>query len=410
MFLLRRNKPWAWAGWLDDFNRPTENPIRQPWGQWGNNSPGVLNIAHELQLPPASGTNLGGVSYEHQPFTAHYGMEFNVWWPVIGAGESALSLFIMQNWAKVGVNWNNTLGVRLFHQPVGSGDTIRIQQWATLTSFSNDVAVGTSPVAFNGNDLTLRVWVDDDRFIRVWMNDILTAWGTLLPAYSTSPLRRGMNFMNQAAVPAYFRWIKIYDRPSSFPSDSHWVEQFSDDFDRANGAVGNGWTVHDAAGQIVTNSYATTGTTAGSRAIIRDGSNATGRVRIEATVGGATAPNNSADASLILCANAAGTEGLAATVYASGLFIGRFSGSLTSPSFNFMTSQTVGVTLTSGDVVAFSVYDGVGWLEVNGVRRLYYQDINVVVPASNTWFGLMVERANSANSHSWNDVRFFNGL
>jgi hypothetical protein len=410
MFLLRQNKPWAWAGWLDDFNRFPEDPIRQPWGQWGTNSPGKLNALNELELPPASGTNLGGVSYEFQPFTPNYGIEFNVWWPVIGAGESALSLFIMEHWARVGVNWNNTLGVRLFHQPVGSGDTIRIQQWANLNSLSNDVSVGSSPVAFNGNDLTLRVWVDDDRFIRAWMNDVLVAWGTLLPQYDTSLLRRGVNLMNQAAVPAYFRWVKVYDRPSSFPTSGHWVQNFSDDFNRTNGAPGNGWTVLGSAGQIVNNSYSTTGTDDGGRAIIRDGSNSTGRVRVEATVGGNIGPSTSADSALILCSNSDGTQGLAANIFGNQLVLSRWSGSVTGPTWTVLTSQSVGVTVASGDVVAFSIYNGVGWLELNGVRRLYFHDINSVVPITNTWFGLRVERISFSNSNSWNDVRFFAGL
>lgn len=411
MFLLRRSRPWVWAGWVDNFARSPETPIRQPWARWGSGPLASINSIEEMELPPVSGTTLGGVSYEYQPFTPNYGMEYEVWWPVIGLGESALSLFIMQNWARVGIDWTNTLGVRLFHQPAGSGDTIRIQQWDDLDSFSDDVAVAGSPVAFNGNTITIKVWVDEDQFVRVWCNNTLVAAGNLEDDFKTSWQRRGMNFMNQSAVSAWFRWIAIYDRGSSFPAFNRWSSIFYDDFGRADGAVGNGWTQIGSNAALRSGTWATINTTDGSRGLLRDTGITSGKVRIEGTVGGFINPNATADSGLVLCSNSAGTQGLCANIFSNKLYIARYSSALSNnpPSFTDYSDKTTGVTVANGDKVAFCVYDGNAHVEINGVKRLFATNIHSVVPATNSYAGLRVERDSSNNSLSWNDVHIYSG-
>ncbi|MGN2634639.1 hypothetical protein ACTD5D_39700 [Nocardia takedensis] len=409
--LLKRHPARVRAGWFEDFDRAPENPIRQPWKKWGTVGDATLNALGEMELPPVSGTNLGGYSYEFQAYDKHYGMEYEVWWPVIGAGESALSLFIMPNWAKSGTDWNNTLGIRLFHQPVGSGDTVRIQQWGGLLTTSTDVAVGDSPVAFNGNTLRLQVAVDDEKFVRAYLNDSLVCSGTLAAAFATVEGRRGMNFMNQSAVRAYFRNTRIVDRTALFPAAPAWNEIFVDDFNRANNAtIGNGWTKIGNNAGIVSNSFATTGTTDGSRAVLRDTANTSGRARIEGVVGGAIGPNTNADSSLILCGNAAGTVGLAANIFADEVYISRYSTILSGnpPTFTNLAGRTTGIDIAAGDVIAFCVWDGAAWIEHNGARILYALGVNAVVPATNTWSGGRVERTSFANSHSWNSLRILN--
>ncbi|WP_280393254.1 hypothetical protein [Nocardia wallacei] len=411
--LLKRGLKRARGGWFfNQGDRPAQNPVRQPWKQWGSNSPGFINASGELELPPASGTNLGGVSYEFMPFTSNYGLEFDVVWPVIGAGESALSLFIMASWARVAVDWDDTLGVRLFHQPVGSGDTVRIQQWNDLTSLSGDAAVGNSPVAYDsGALLSLRVLVDDDRFVRAYLNNTRVAAGTLAPQFFTSAGRRGMNLMNQAAVNARFRRARLYDRTGLIPAALAWSQIFADTFDRANGAAGNGWTTDGTGVGITGNSWGmNTGSPSdGSRGLTRPTGITNGRQRVEATIGGQHGISSSQDSSIILCCNTTRTAGLAANVFSNKAYLSRWTGSLTSPTFTDLVTPREDITLSNGDALAANLYDGTMWLEHNGSRILYADNANAVVPASNDVVGLRVERATFVNSNSWNDIRILAG-
>ncbi|WP_280412522.1 hypothetical protein [Nocardia asiatica] len=410
MFLLRRNLPLAYQGYYDGFQRLPESPVKQPWGMWGTMSSNAsLDASHQLLLPSAPAGEAGGVSFEFQPFTPCYGLEYEVQWPVFGLGDQFLQLFIMPNWAIVGPNFTNTLGVRLMHQPVGTGDTVRIQQWANLNSLSSDVATASSPVPLDGSvPLHLKVWVEDDSYVVVWVNDTIACAGLLSTAYRTGARRRGMNLMQFSTTTARYQWADVYDRKPSCPGDEHWSPTFSDDFNRANGAVGNGWTQSGTDAAIVSNSWATTGTTDGSRAITRDSGITSGRQRITAIVGGAIGPNNTADSSIYLRMNSAGTQAIACNVYGNQIVLALMGGTLTSPTFtNFATT---GLTVSSGDKITFSVWDDWAWVEVNDSRKAYGVNISAYTATSNPNMGLRVCRKSSNNSLSWDSVNFYSGI
>ncbi|MGY4103405.1 hypothetical protein ACW2Q0_28160 [Nocardia sp. R16R-3T] len=386
----------------------------------GDGTTADINSLHELHVPSNYFTvDGGGESYEFMPFTSSSGLDLRIWNPVTGVAAQAFSVYMTNSWAEIGAAFINCVGIRFMHAPAtygGSGNAIQICEFANPFSFSNARATFLSPIDFNGTYLRIKIWVDDDQFIRVWMNDTYLGSGLISDGFKLGPGRRCVRFLNSClndvwisnanggeSAPALYH----YDRPTSFPASTvYGTSVFYDDFNRANGAVGNGWTVLGSAGQIVSNSYATTGGTDGSRAIIRNTGITNGRQRVEAVVGGALGPNNSADSSLLLCGNSAGTQGLACNVFGNAAYISRYSSSLSgsSPTFTDFASRT-DLTINNGDTLAFNVYDGAAWLEQNGTRRLYAVNVNDVVPASNSWGGLRVERAPFNDSLSWNDCR-----
>lgn len=409
-FLLRRNLPLARAGFYDDFARAVENPVQHPWVHLGDGAAADINSSQELRLRgnflTADG---GGESYEFMPFTPNFGLEMEIWNPVTGAAAQGFSAFFTNTWADIGALFLDVVGVRLLHAPAAGGDTVQIAEYANVYTFSNARAQFTSPVTFNGTTLTLKIWVDDDQFIRVWLNGTYLGAAMVSAAFRLGPGRRCLRFLNTCTNDVWLRWLFHYDRPSDFVDSSRFNSLLiTDNFNRANGAVGNGWTVLGSAGQIVSNSYSTTSGTDGSRAIIRDTGITTGRQRVEAVVGGALGPNNSADSGLVLCSNSAGTQGLVANVFGNAAYISRFSSVLTGnpPTFVDLSSQT-GLSISNGDVLAFSVYDGVAWLEQNGNRILYAVDVHAVVPATNQYAGLRVERTLFNDSMAWNSVSLY---
>lgn len=406
MFVLKRSPPWVWAGWTDDFNRPVENPIRQPWGHFGDGSPAELNNLQEMRIPSNySSTTGGGESYEFQPFTPNFGMEWEMWWPVEGAVAQYLNMCIMENWSKVGPSFDNSVMVRFRHAPAVTADDVRIMEFDGLMSAGHELAGAHSPVPFFGNTITVKVLVDADSLCRVYINGQIICQALITPGHRPRPGRRGMNFFNNALADCWVRWIKIYDRPSIIPNPDQWISQFYDDFNRANGPVFNGWTEMGVEGQLVSGSYSMTGGANGSCAIIRDTGVTTGRQRVEAIAGGANGVNSDRDSSLVLRCNAAGTEGLALNFFSGHAYLARFSTSLNGGSVTFHDFVDTGVTVNNGDLLAFSAIGDTAWGEINGNIVIIAGNVSAVVPETNSYAGLRVER-DGAYSHSWNDFRF----
>ncbi|MCM6778017.1 hypothetical protein NDR87_31020 [Nocardia sp. CDC159] len=413
-FLLRRNLPLAWAGWLDDFKRPPENPVKRPWVHLGDGTTADINALEELHIPSNyASNNAGGESYEFQPFTPNSGFEMEFWWPVEGLAAQGFGLYFTDTWARVGATFANAVGVRLWHRAEGlGGEEVYFVEYPSIFESGTFLGVFQSPVPFFGNTLTLRVWFDDDRWMRAWLNGNFIGARTIEPTFRLGPGRRCIRTSNTALCDAWVRWVDHYDRPSSIPSAQVWSSVFYDDFNRANGDPGNGWTQIGTNASIQNNSWSTTGTTDGSRGLIRDTGIASGKIRIEATVGGNTGINNTADSGLVLCSNSAGTQGLCANIFGNRVFLSRFSTALSSnpPTFTDFDAMQSGIAIGNGDLLAFSVYNGNAWLEVNGERVLYATGIHSVVPATNSYAGLRVERASSNNSNAWNDVRIYSGV
>jgi hypothetical protein len=412
-FLIRRNLPLAWAGWYDSFDRAIENPVKQPWVHLGDGGTADINNLQELHIPQNFGTvNGGGESYAFQPFTPHWGLEFEIWFPVEGLAAQAFSTYFTNSWTKIGATFLNCVGVRLMHAPVAGGDTIQVSEFNDVMSLNSAKASWSSPVGYNGGYLNVMIWIENDEWMRVWLNGTYVGSCMISPSFKLGPGRRCVRFLNTALCDVWMRWIDHYDRMSSIPSVNVWTSVLYDDFNRANGTIGNGWTQIGTNSAIQSNSWAVTGTSDGYRGLIRDTSLTGGKVRVQATVGGNNAPSSATTSALVLCSNAAGTQGLCANIASNQVYISRFSSALSSnpPTFTVFDQLSSGVSVASGDVLAFSVYNGIAWLEKNGTPILYTGNAHGVVPATNSYAGLGVSRSSSNISNSWNDVRIYSGV
>ncbi|MEV0080897.1 hypothetical protein AB0H58_31180 [Nocardia neocaledoniensis] len=406
-FLLRRNLPRAWAGFRDTFDRPPQNPLLPPWKHLGGGE-SFINSLEELVCTQQIVNEDGrGPSYTYMPFTDCWGFETEVWYPVEGVDNQIFCMGFTNTWVDVEATFQNVFGVWLYHD-LGGADLVQTGEVPTMWSPIQNRRSWPSPVgAFFGKTLTVRVWVEADEWARVWLNGIYVGSSLISPSYRLGPGRRCMRFMNRSYCNAYVRWVHHYDRTPSVPTDEVWSSVFFDNFNRGNGAVGNGWSSIGSRGSITANSWGRTpgdGTDA-SVAIQRDTAHTTGRIRIEATAGGNFPVRTDRSSGLILCGNTAGTAGLIANVYGDHVYIQRYTSSLSNNLPSYVTLNDGPVDVFSGDKIAFCLYDGVAWVEKNGERVAYAGDVHSDVPATNTWAGLRAERKDFNESHSWNDVR-----
>ena len=140
MFLLRRNVPRAWAGWRDTFNRANESPIQKPWGVWGTQPCTAQIESNVLRFGSGSAwTNFGGWSYEHQPFTENWGVQFQMACTKSGAVAEKIDIPLTSPWSKVGPSFNNILSVAIQYRT--SGVNCRVM----VLGYANATAVGTMP-------------------------------------------------------------------------------------------------------------------------------------------------------------------------------------------------------------------------------------------------------------------------
>lgn len=410
-FLLKRSPDLAWAGFLDSFDRPPESPAARPWVHLGDGTQADINPLYELHIPSNYNTaNGGGPSYEFQPFTASWGFDATFWYPVNGVASQGFSFFITDSWARVGAKFQNVIGVRLIHQtPAAGGDILQIGQLATPVSAVTNRGQWASPVTFDGTTLSLRVWVDDDQFVRVWLNGTFVGFAVVTPDYRTGPDRRCIRILNSALCDVWLRDLFAYDRRPDAPLDAAWSSTFYDSFDRANGPVANGWTEigSNSAARIVGNSWAINGTADGTRGILRDSGITTGAQRIEGTIGGANPPDGTRSAALVVRGNQAGTTGLCVNVFAGALYLAKFTTSLASTPAMTDYAAITNYTVAAGDHVILSTRDGWAWVEVNDRVVLAVPDIDSKVPAAQSWCGAKVERKQFFNSGSWNDLRIY---
>lgn len=405
-FLVRRNKK-VLAGWFDTFNRPAENPIKPPWVHLGDGSPATLTGTGSMIIPQNfATTNGGGESYEFQPFTPNSGLDIEFYNPVTGLLGQAFSIYLTDSWAVIGAAFLNCVGIRLIHNPVLGGESIQLNEFANVFATSVPKETFASPVTFNGTLLTLRIWVDDDQLLRLWLNGVYLGSGLISSGYKLGFRRRCVRFLNTNLNGVEIRQIYHYDRPQDLRiGTARWQSLFYDDYNTTSGPVGNGWTVFGAAGQIVGNSYSTTGTTDGGRAILRNTGVTNGRIRVEGVAGGNKPMVAGADSGLLLCCNAAGTQGLSANFTSGGVRIERFSSVLTGNPPTFVTLKNSALSIPTGASLAFCADNGNAWAEVNNEIVCYTDIANTVVPITNPWAGQRVERQSWTDSNSWNDCR-----
>lgn len=405
-FLIRRNPPWAWAGWIDSFNRPVENPIRQPWAHFGDGIAADLNDLQEMRVPGHFLSTIGGgESYEFQPFTPNFTMEWEMWWPVSGLAAQYFNLAVMENWSKVGPSFANSFMIRLVHAPSGVGIQVHVTEFDGLLTLGA-IRSSSNHAGFAGVVLHCKVMVDADSLVRVYINDNLYGQAIISSGHRPRPGKRGLNFFNNSLADAWIRWVRVYDRPSLIVPADQWTSLFYDGFNLPeNSEPASGWIKIGDGGLLLSGSYTTTSTSNSGLAILRDTSVTTGRQRIEATVGGAIGPSTTAYSSLLLRGNAEGTQGIMCGVFGNQIALGRYSDTLAGNPTTVLTWVATGATVTNGDVIAFSAVGGTAWAEVNGSLVAIAGHVADVVPETNSHMGLRVERRSDVNSHSWNDVR-----
>lgn len=409
-FLLRRNLPLAFAEWHDDFSTYAVGPIVQPWVHLGDGTPADINSLGQLHIPQNYLTvNAGGESYEFEPFTPAWGIEMEFLFPVTGIASQTFSMYLTDSWAKIGGTFQNCVGIRMIHAPVAGGDLVQVIEFADALSVNGSLAQWSSPVIFNGNTLRLTVWVDDDQWIRCWLNG--TYLGSVLitdATYKFGDTRRCVRFLDAALCDVVITEIDHYDRPPDFPSLNSWTDQiFADDFARADGAVGNGWTQYGTDAQLTSGVWVHTGGTDDSCAIVRDTGIASNPVRITGTI---RSPNGTADCSLLLLVDPSGPAALGANVYNNKVYLSVLSGSLTSPTWHDLGSRTTGVSVATGDQIGLGVYGNAAFLEVNGERVAYAIDIGSAISLANAGAGARVSHRSFNTSGGWDDIRIYSGV
>jgi hypothetical protein len=324
-------------------SRPDENPIQKPWRRTNSNR-SVWLQGNELRIADYSETilQLGGVSYERMAFTQNWGAEFDLNIDGNIIQEQFWGAAISPSWASVAFTDIAERPIVTVYRPATSSVTqLRIIVYHAGNTIETLATTGTFTGLMNRAWYQFRLLVDRDRLVRVYINNVLRLQYWLPAQYAAGAGVRALNFLNQTSAQSYQRNFWLFDQRSQFQTLTAWTSFLSDAFGRPDGVPGNGWTQAGTAGQLVSGSYATTGTTDGSRAIVRDSGNTSGIQRIVGVIGGAIAPNTGADASLMLRINAAGTEGLAANIYSNKIYVARFTGSLTSPTMADYTSTDI---------------------------------------------------------------------
>lgn len=406
-FLMKRSPSRARAGWFDSFDRAVENPAQKPWVHLGDGTPADINASQELHVPQNFGTaNGGGDSYAYQPLTPNWGFEMELWFPVTGLASQGFTAYFTDSWTRIGAAFTNVVGVRLMHAPIIGPDFVQLSEFANVWTAAGPRGQWNSPVTYNGTTITFAMWVDNDQFVRIWINGTYVGGAMISNAFKLGPDRRCMRFLNAALCDVWIRWVYHYDRPSDFPTAVSWSSSFYDDFNRTNAPVGNGWTTYGSTNeaQIRANSYAWANTNDGTRAVMRSTGTSNGRQRVEAVIGGNA--NLSASPSVLLArCNAAGTNGLACFVSNGTITLNRLTGSIAVTSPANVEYGSVAPTFTNSDKIALCAYDNWAWVEVNGVPVIYAFNINATIPVTQNYCGLAVRRNAFTNSNSWNDTR-----
>lgn len=405
-FLIRRNLPLAWAGWRDDFARAPENPLQHPWKHLGGGESYINDVEELVVTEQAVNPDGRGPSFEWMPFTPNWGFEMEFWYPVEGLDNQNFLVAFTNTWVNVESTYLHAPLVVFRHNGFGGGQSVWYTEADSMFSeFVSRSKQWSTPVGFTGTTLTLRVWVENDEYMRIWLNGNYVGSSMVSPDYALGPGRRCVRFINRSYCNVWIRWVHSFDRPGTVPPKTVWSSIFYDDFNRSDGAVGNGWTQLGTDAGIVSSRYTHTGTSTNSVGLIRDVGDLVGRARIEAIVRN---PSSAADGSLMLFCNSAGTQALVANVYSNHIYLGRMTSSVNgTPSF--FDFQDIGVTVSDGDKLTFSVYSEICWLEINDVPVLYAGNVHSVVPDTNQYAGLRVRRDGS-DGVKFDDVRIYSGV
>lgn len=400
----RRHWPLAIASWGDCdgyHDRPDENPILPPWKRTNSNRD-VRLLNNQLAIASALDTpfQVGGLSYEMMPFTPNYGVEYDLHIDGNIVQQQFWAMAISPSWAKVGfTDLINLPMLAIWRDVASTTQNLRIIIYRSLAQIDTIAQSGSIGGLINNQWYQLRMLVERDRLIRVYINGTFYFAYWLPQQYASGQLRRGINMLNQTTNWAYIKNFIIFDRQSDFPTmvDADWELVKSDDFERADGAVGGGWTQYGTNAGIVGGKWANTGGS-GSQMLLAATGATDGRQRVVGRFG--SAPNDSNDSSLLLRVSADGSTGLTANYYHGRIYLSRFTGGPTGPSMIDYTSDVA--DLDGTETVEFCCDAQHMWVEVDGATAVM-ADLNDKVPVADSLAGARVE----PGAPSWDQLAVY---
>ena len=427
-WLMRRNRPLAYAGWEDNFNRPNENPIQQPWGV-GTSS--RLNVEggqirdNQLVLAPNYLTYDTGLSFEHQPFTENWGYELNFLTArQSGAGARVMGPWLGPSWSKLGQSFIGSISQTMGYREPLVGLTSYCGIYIALSNDGvSNVNLGmyeffAPGIIWDGAAHTSRVWVDQDKTLRWWIDDRLIVANTI-PVAQQGVLqdeRRAVNLNNQLFGEAIVDSFRLYDRPSDLKDRWKPAPLWQDDFNRANNTtIGSGWTKQGRTNSVIaTLSWSVTAgfTDDYVKWIVQDQRTPNGPYKIEVTLGGRDAPQD--DKAQIIAAriNEAGTNGIGLVFSKNRIQFMRIDKQINVTQFAFgkvLALCPQNPALKIGDKVALVVDpedDSVVGM-INGNIVVGYGKISEITSSLDNRFALGLDRSNFLSAGSINDVGIY---
>lgn len=460
-FLVRRGKR-AVAGWSDDFNRPNESPVLEPWQFWGDQAAYAL-VDQRLRLAAegqSRGGNFdGGIAFEHQPLTPTWVVEFVR--SSIGtttkskSNETKQAIFLDKNWTEGG-NASSTLyqvAIELEskytpeEEPDENGDGGKAEKMDYYIRISTrdkvnttQVWVFTIAVSIGGDteSVTASVWaaalklrfhIYNDRYIVGYVNDTQRLFADMYdPNFRFGPKKRSANFAQVSGLVASIDEFKTYDLPESNQWREIWAEIFYDSFDRNNSTtVGNGWTQTSGNSWGVWNKALSMyggpfdGGTDGFRQVRRNTGSTD--MKVEFVLGGVNEGTSSlSDQTPVYVLgrlSADGKRGLCVYIQEKTLTLTGFSwtGVLSNvpvldpaPFFTGIENAFL-PAIPRGTRYSITISGDKMWLTNETLGRVvaFKEGVNSIVPASsgNTWAGAVIMRNFARNSISIGEIRLY---
>lgn len=424
-YYRKRSKPLAKQGWRPDFGT-NQNPPQQPWKSWGDSTPADITSGSLWIRDSGSLFDLGprgGWGTEFSPITANWGMEFGLNLNDTSlAGTGSFTMFIGKNWVN---NENPTsvkyqVSLKWEQYTTGTGENQETHYGMSLWLDDKDSAIDsprkvTYDMGSLSNLLAFHTWrfkIVNDNTIIMWMDGVVRWVYTIPASLEGGGFLRGPG-LRSVAMRAFFFEAEITN-PSTgpmfydylLPPPSWSSDVFYDNFNRANGAPANGWTTVGSDVVINSNSLGLAGglLSDGNRGAWRSGAPlATGNMRLSVTLGGAHGVSSAQDSSVVGRMNSAGTLGICLNIFSNKIYIAKFTGTLSSPTFTDLGMDEL--TLNNGDVVSFIIHGDEAWAEYAGEILLYVDGIAAHSPETNRYYGARFKRGAFVNSVAFNDFR-----
>ena len=421
-YYRKRSRPLAKQGWKPDLS-VNQDPPQQPWKPWGDSTPAEISDGKLIIQDSASFFGLGprgGWGSEYAPLTPNWGIEWSMQIDDNSiVGTKYFTMYLGKNWTAGGdpTAVKYQVSFKWEHYTTTDNDDntdhhFEVSMWLDDKDSSID---GPRKVKYDlvtqANLLAVHTWrikcINDNTFV-LWMDGIVRFVYTIPASLESGGFLRGPGLRSQAMRSAFcdtsiWNWF-VYDVFQPAPTWS--ADEFYDNFNRANGAPGNGWTTVGSDVVVNSNSLGLAGglLSDGSRGAWRSASPASsGNMRISVTLGGAHGVNNSWDSSVVGRMNSAGNLGICLDIFGDEIRIAKFTGSLSSPTFTQLGIDSL--TLNNGDVLDFCFNDDECWVELAGQVLLYVDGVNAHSPETNRHYGARFERGSFANSCSFNDYR-----